>query len=39
MDDPSRLLRSVGAFQNLDFDTLLVGDGVSILDGAKARLR
>ena len=39
MDDPSRLRRSVGAFQNLDFDTLIVGDGVSILDGAKARLR
>jgi glyoxylase-like metal-dependent hydrolase (beta-lactamase superfamily II) len=39
MDDPSRLRRSVRGFLNLDFDTLLVGDGVSILDDAKARLR
>ena len=39
MDDPARLRRSVVAFLNLDFDTLLVGDGVSLLDGAKARLR
>ena len=39
MDDPSRLRRSVVAFLNLDFDTLLVGDGVSILNDAKARLR
>ena len=39
MDDPSRLRRSVRGFLNLDFDTLLVGDGVSILDDAKDRLR
>ena len=39
MDDPSRLRRSVVAFLDLDFDTLLLGDGVSILEGAKARLR
>ncbi len=39
MDDPGRLRRSVVAFLDLDFDTLLVGDGVSILEGAKARLR
>ena len=39
MDDPSRLRKSVRGFLNLDFDTLLVGDGVSILDDAKARLR
>ena len=38
MDDPIRLRRSVVAFLNLDFDTLLVGDGVSILVDAKARL-
>ena len=38
MDDPSRLRRSVVAFLDLDFDTLLVGDGVSLLEDAKARL-
>lgn len=38
MDDPARLRRSVVALQSLDFDTLLVGDGVPILRGAKARL-
>ena len=39
MDDPGRLRESVGAFLNLDFDTLLLGDGVSILEDAKTRLR
>ncbi len=39
MDDPDRLRRSVRAFLDLDFDTLLVGDGVSILSGAKNQLR
>ena len=38
MDDPPRLRRSVAALLGLDFDALLVGDGVSILAGAKARL-
>jgi len=38
MDDPARLRTSVRALMDLDFDTLLVGDGVSILGGAKARL-
>ena len=39
MDDPLRLRRSVRALLDLDFETLLVGDGVSILSGAKDRLR
>jgi glyoxylase-like metal-dependent hydrolase (beta-lactamase superfamily II) len=39
MDDPVRLRCSVRALLDLDFETLLVGDGVSILSGAKDRLR
>lgn len=39
MDDPARLRASVRALLALDFDTLLVGDGVSIVGGAKDRLR
>lgn len=39
MDDPDHLRRSVRALLDLDFDTLLVGDGVSILSGAKNLLR
>jgi len=39
MDDPDRLRQSVRDFLDLDFDTLLVGDGVAILSDAKARLR
>jgi hypothetical protein len=39
MDDFVRLRSSVRALLNLDFETLLVGDGVSILSGAKDRLR
>jgi glyoxylase-like metal-dependent hydrolase (beta-lactamase superfamily II) len=39
MDDPVRLRGNIHALLNLDFDTLLVGDGVSILSGAKDRLR
>ena len=39
MDDPARLKDSVRALLDLDFDTLLVGDGVSILKGAKDCLR
>ena len=38
MDDPARLRQSVRQFLHLDFDTLLVGDGVAILEDAKARL-
>lgn len=38
MDDPARLRSSVRTFLDLDFDTLLVGDGESILRDAKARL-
>jgi glyoxylase-like metal-dependent hydrolase (beta-lactamase superfamily II) len=39
MDDPVRLRSSVRALLDLDFEILLVGDGVSILSGAKDRLR
>lgn len=39
MDDPQELRVSVRRLLDLDFDTLLVGDGVPILAGAKARLR
>ena len=38
MDDPALLRRSVRQLLELDFDTLLFGDGVSVLQGAKARL-
>jgi glyoxylase-like metal-dependent hydrolase (beta-lactamase superfamily II) len=38
MDDPSRLRASVRKLLDLDFETLLVGDGVPILQDAKARL-
>ncbi len=39
LDDPERLRHSVRALLDLDFDTLLFGDGVPILRGAKERLR
>ncbi|MGH8650944.1 MAG: MBL fold metallo-hydrolase [Gammaproteobacteria bacterium] len=39
MDNPVGLSRSVRKLLDLDFDTLLVGDGVSIPQGAKDRLR
>ena len=39
MDDPARLRQSVRKLLELDFDTLLVGDGTSILRDAKARLQ
>ncbi len=39
MDELPRLRDSIRALLDLDFDTLLVGDGVSILEGAKDRLR
>ncbi len=38
MDDPPRLRASVRKLLDLDFETLLVGDGVPILQDAKARL-
>ena len=38
MDDPQRLRQSVRRLLDLDFDTLLVGDGEPILEGAKARV-
>jgi glyoxylase-like metal-dependent hydrolase (beta-lactamase superfamily II) len=39
MDDPSRLRRSIQQLLTLDFDTILVGDGVSIIGNAKDRLK
>jgi glyoxylase-like metal-dependent hydrolase (beta-lactamase superfamily II) len=39
MDDPARLRRSVQKLLALDFDMILVGDGVSIVGDAKQRLR
>ncbi len=39
MDDPPQLRESVRNLLELDFDTLLVGDGEPILEGAKVRLK
>jgi glyoxylase-like metal-dependent hydrolase (beta-lactamase superfamily II) len=39
VDDPSRLRDTARGLLALDFDTLLVGDGVPILQSAKERLR
>jgi glyoxylase-like metal-dependent hydrolase (beta-lactamase superfamily II) len=39
MDDPAQLRRSIKQLLELDFDNLLVGDGVSIIGNAKQRLR
>jgi glyoxylase-like metal-dependent hydrolase (beta-lactamase superfamily II) len=39
MDDPARLKHSVRKLLDLEFDALLVGDGVSILHDAKSRLK
>jgi glyoxylase-like metal-dependent hydrolase (beta-lactamase superfamily II) len=39
MDDPPRLRRSIQQLLALDFDTILVGDGVSVVGGAKDRLK
>jgi glyoxylase-like metal-dependent hydrolase (beta-lactamase superfamily II) len=39
VDDPARLRDSVRQLLALDFDILLVGDGVPILQSARARLR
>jgi len=38
MDDPARLRASLRRLLELDFDALLVGDGVPILSGARERL-
>ena len=37
-DDPAGLRASVSKFLDLEFDSLLFGDGGSILEDAKARL-
>lgn len=39
MDDPVCLRQSVRKLLGLEFDALLVGDGVPILHGAKSRLK
>lgn len=39
VDDPPRLRDSARQLQALDFDILLFGDGVPILQSAKDRLR
>jgi glyoxylase-like metal-dependent hydrolase (beta-lactamase superfamily II) len=39
MDDPVHLRESVRRLLDLDFDTLLTGDGRPIVQGAKARLQ
>ena len=39
VDDPARLRDSARGLLALDFDILLVGDGVPILQSAKERLR
>jgi glyoxylase-like metal-dependent hydrolase (beta-lactamase superfamily II) len=38
MDDPAQLRASVRRLLELDFDTVLVGDGTPLLAGAKAQL-
>lgn len=39
LDDPARLRQSVCTLLDLEFDTLLFGDGASILHDAKLRLK
>ncbi|MDB5107160.1 MAG: uncharacterized protein JWM69_101 [Candidatus Binatus sp.] len=39
MDDPARLRNSVRDLFDLDFDTILAGDGVSVVRDAKQRLQ
>lgn len=39
MDDPARLRQSVRGLLDLDFDTLLLGDGVSLLSAAKVEMK
>ena len=38
LDDPAQLRDSLRALLDVDFDTLLLGDGEPLLSGAKARL-
>jgi hypothetical protein len=38
MDNPVQLKQSIAELLALDFDTLLLGDGESILAGGKDRL-
>ena len=38
LDDPERLHESLRALLQIDFDSLLLGDGVPILEGGKAAL-
>jgi glyoxylase-like metal-dependent hydrolase (beta-lactamase superfamily II) len=39
MDDPPRLRRSIQQLLAFEFDTILVGDGVSVIGNAKDRLK
>ena len=39
LDNPAQLRASLRSLQGLDFESLLVGDGVPIREGARARLR
>ncbi len=39
MDDPARLRTSIRSLLELDFDALMLGDGVSIREGGRERLR
>ena len=39
MDEPARLRASVRSLLELDFDALMLGDGVAIRGGARERLR
>ncbi len=39
LDEPPRLRQSVRRLLELDFDAVLVGDGVAILEGARERLQ
>ncbi len=39
IDDPARLRASVRSFLELDFDALVVGDGVPIREGGRERMR
>ena len=39
MDDPTRLRASVRSLLELDFDALMLGDGVPIREGGRERLR
>ena len=38
MDDPVQLRASVGQLLELELDAVVLGDGVSILEGAREKL-